>query len=70
MIMYNIQDVYKAQENCQIRMWGEREKELINALLDIRDSSSSGSYDMATVDECLGKLGYQPWLPGRGPNKC
>ena len=80
MIMYNVDDVLTARRSdaraTNNQFYTEsvggmtRECELINALLDIRDSSDSGSYEMATVDQTLGKMGYTPWLPGRGPNKC
>ena len=71
MIMYNVDDVLTARRSdartTNNQFYTEsvggmtREKELINALLDIRDSSESGSYEMATVDHVMGKLGYTPW---------
>lgn len=77
MIMYNVDDVLTARRSKEENQFFTesvggmtRECELVNALLDIRDSSESGSYEMATVDQTLGKMGYTPWLPGRGPNKC
>ena len=77
MIMYNVDDVLSARRSTTNNQFFTesvggmtRECELINALLDIRDSSESGAYEMATVDQTLGKMGYTPWLPGRGPNKC
>jgi len=63
MILHNIKDVEKARSNTSMTSlvyWPkEREKELVNALLDIREISKSGSYEMATVDEVLGNLGYK-----------
>jgi hypothetical protein len=38
-----------------------REKVLIDALLEIRDLVSSGSAEMAIVDEAVGQFGYEPW---------
>jgi len=38
-----------------------REKVLIDALLEIRDLVSSGSAEMAVVDEAVGQFGYEPW---------
>jgi len=38
-----------------------RELELVNALMEIRSVSPSGSYEMGVIDEALGKLGYTPW---------
>ena len=77
MIMYNVDDVLTARRSKEENQFFTesvggmtRECELVNALLDIRDSSESGAYEMATVDQTLGKMGYTPWLPGRGPNKC
>ena len=73
MIMYNVDDVLKARRLSYLATGGEhkfftesiggttREVELINALLDIRDSSDSGSYEMSVVDQTLGKMGYTPW---------
>lgn len=68
MIMYNVDDVLTARRSKEENQFFTesvggmtRECELVNALLDIRDSSESGSYEMATVDSTLGKLGYQPW---------
>ena len=71
MIMYNVNDVLTARRSdpkiTNNQYFTEsvggmtRECELINALLDIRDSSESGSYEMATVDQTLGKLGFSPW---------
>ena len=73
MIMYNVDDVLKARRLSNLATGDEhkfftesiggttREVELINALLDIRDSSDSGSYEMSVVDQTLGKMGYTPW---------
>ena len=73
MIMYNVDDVLKARRLSYLATGDEhkfftesiggttREVELINALLDIRDSSDSGSYEMSVVDQTLGKMGYTPW---------
>tara|TARA_B100000029_G_scaffold101481_1_gene91810 strand:+ start:9419 stop:9652 length:234 start_codon:yes stop_codon:yes gene_type:complete len=73
MIMYNVDDVLKARRLSFLATGDEhkfftesiggttREVELINALLDIRDSSDSGSYEMSVVDQTLGKMGYTPW---------
>ena len=38
-----------------------RELELVNALMEIRSVSPSGSYEMGVIDEALGNLGYTPW---------
>ena len=72
MIMYNVDDVLTARRSKEENQFFTesvggmtRECELVNALLDIRDSSESGSYEMATVDQTLGKMGYTPWLPWR-----
>ena len=72
MIMYNVDDVLRARRSDPKKTNNQfftesvggmtRECELINALLDIRDSSESGSYEMATVDQTLGKMGYTPWM--------
>ena len=73
MIMYNADDVLRARRLSFLATGDEhkfftasvggttREVELINALLDIRDSSESGSYEMSVVDQTMGKLGYRPW---------
>ena len=73
MIMYNVDDVLKARRLSYLATGDEhkfftesiggttREVELINALLDIRDSSDSGSYEMSVVAQTLGKMGYTPW---------
>jgi len=74
MIMYNVDDVLTARRSDPKKTNNQfftesvggmtRECELINALLDIRDSCESGSYEMATVDQTLGKMGYTPWTKG------
>ena len=73
MIMYNVDDVLNDRRLSYLASGDEhkfftesvggmtREMELINALLDIRDSSESGSYEMSVVDQTMGKLGYTPW---------
>jgi len=71
MIMYNCDDVLTARRSDAKKTNNQfytesvggmtREMELINALLDIRDSSESGSYEMSVVDQTMGKLGYTPW---------
>ena len=71
MIMYNCDDVLTARRSDAKKTNNQfytesvggmtREMELINALLDIRDSSESGSYEMSVVDQTMGKLGYRPW---------
>ena len=68
MIMYNVDDVLTARRSKDENQFftesvggTTREVELINALLDIRDSSESGSYEMSVVDQTMGKLGYRPW---------
>jgi hypothetical protein len=37
-------------------------KELINALLELRELAPSGSAEMAIIDETLEKFGVRPWL--------
>ena len=71
MIMYNCDDVLTARRSDAKKTNNQfytesvggmtREMELINALLDIRDSSESGSYEMSVVDQTMGKLGCTPW---------
>jgi|TARA_B110000495_G_scaffold58963_1_gene50009 hypothetical protein len=66
MIMYNADDCLTARRSeceyaCESIGGLTRETELVNALLEIRDSSESGSYEMGVVDQTLGKLGFAPW---------